>query len=204
MNRTARLTAVSLCATVVALVACTAPATVPSGSTTTAPAPSSTTSTTVSVTTTTTSASTTVPAVNFAKCPSAAAGQVRVMVVVDATAFGAAAPSIVCVVVAQGSSGITALAARAARLGTPAPRYSSSGLLCAIDSKPVAPACGQSGPNGYEYWTYWVGGTASWTFATVGPASRQMQDGTVEGWRFIPGGSVAAPGTSSLFAQLVA
>jgi hypothetical protein len=204
MNRTARLTAVSLCATGVALVACTAPAPVPSGSTTTAPAPSSTTSTTVSVTTTTTSTSTTVPAVNFAKCPSAAAGQVRVMVVVDATAFGAAAPSIVCVVVAQGSSGITALAARAARLGTPAPRYSSSGLLCAIDSKPVAPACGQSGPNGYEYWTYWVGGTASWTFATVGPASRQMQDGTVEGWRFIPGGSVASPGTSSLFAQLVA
>jgi len=127
-----------------------------------------------------------------------------VAVVVDATAFGASTPSVVCVVVAQGASGITALAARAARLGTPAPRYSSSGLLCAIDGNPVAPACGQSGPNGYEYWTYWVGGGATWTFATVGPASRQMQDGTVEGWRFVAGGGALTPATSSLFAQLVA
>ena len=140
---------------------------------------------------------------NLATCPTAAAGQVRVAVVVDATAFGAVSvPSVVCVVVSQGASGIAALNARAVRTGLPAPRFNASGLLCAIDGAPVAPACGQVGPNGYEYWSYWSGG-ASWQYAASGPASRQMQDGSVEGWRFTTGGTNQPPAAPSSFAALV-
>lgn len=135
-------------------------------------------------------------------CPTPAAGQVRVAVVVDATGLGAGAPTITCVVVAQGANGIVALNARAARLGSPAPTFNASGLLCSIDGAPLAPACGVVGPNGYEYWSYWTGG-ASWTYAPIGPASRSMQDGTVEGWRFLPGGALTAPSTSPTFASLV-
>ncbi len=142
-------------------------------------------------------------ATDLAKCPTAGAGQVRVAVVVDATAFGAVStPSVVCVVVAQGASGVAALNARAARTGLPAPRFDSSGLLCAIDGAPVAPACGTLGPSGYEYWSYWTGG-ASWQFAATGPASRQMQDGTVEGWRFTLGGASQPPAGPSAFSALV-
>jgi len=140
---------------------------------------------------------------NYATCPSAGAGEVRVAVVVDATGLGSTAPTVTCVVVAQGATGVTALYARAARLGTTPPRFDTSGLVCAIDGAPVAPACGEVGPNGYQYWSYWIGGS-SWTFAPVGPASRSMQDGTVEGWRFLPGGASVSPGTSSIFTRLVA
>lgn len=136
-------------------------------------------------------------------CPTASAGQVRVAVVVDATGLGAGAATVTCVVVAQGSNGIVALTARAARLGSPGPTFNASGLLCSIDGAPLAPACGSVGPNGYEYWSYWLGGGSAWTYAPVGPASRSMQDGTVEGWRFLPGGAQLAPSTSSTFASLV-
>jgi hypothetical protein len=109
--------------------------------------------------------------------------------------------SVTCVVVGPGATGVTALAARAARLGTTPPRYNSSGLLCAIDGKPVAPACGTPNGGGFDYWSYWIGGS-SWTYATVGPASRAMVDGTVEGWRFVTGGNNVAPATSASFATL--
>jgi hypothetical protein len=135
-------------------------------------------------------------------CPTPASGQVRVAVVVDGSALGSSAPPVVCVVVNQGANGIAALNARAARIGAPAPRFNSSGLLCAIDGVPLAPACGNLGPNGYEYWSYWIGGS-TWTYAPVGPASRSMQDGTVEGWRFLPGGAPVPPPYPSQFHQLV-
>lgn len=137
---------------------------------------------------------------DYAKCPTRDAGQVRVAVVVDARALGSTT-SVVCVVVPSGSNGLTALRARATRLGTAPPRLSSSGLLCAIDGRPASPACGTSGPNGYEYWSYWLGGT-SWQYAPVGPSTRTVQDQSVDGWRFLKGGSAVAPNTSSSFAAL--
>ena len=138
---------------------------------------------------------------DYSKCPTPGAGDVRVAMVVDATALGGTS-NVVCVVVAQGASGVTALYARAARLGTTPPRFDASGLLCGIDGAPAAPACGTVGPSGYQYWSYWVGGS-TWTYAAVGPASRSMQDGTVEGWRFQLGGANTAPSTSASFSQLV-
>lgn len=137
---------------------------------------------------------------DFSKCPTAGAGQVRVAVVVDARALSSTT-SVVCVVVPSGSTGVTALRARSTRLGTAAPRFNASGLLCAIDGKPAAPACGEQGPNGYAYWSYWLGG-ASWTFASVGPATRTVHDQSVDGWRFLNGGSAVPPNTSSSFAAL--
>ena len=146
---------------------------------------------------------TTRPASDPRTCPTPTASQVRVAVVVDSHEMsnGSATPSVVCVVVASGASGVAALAARAIRLGTPVPRYDPSGLLCAIDGIPAAPACGNPSGSGFLYWSYWVGGS-SWTYANVGPASRRMVDGTVEGWRFISGGAATAPGTSASFASL--
>lgn len=134
------------------------------------------------------------------RCPARGSGQVRVAVVVDARALDAPT-SVTCVVVASGSSGVTALRARATRLGTAQPRFASNGLLCAIDGRPAAPACGEQGPNGYRYWSYWLGGS-SWQFAPVGPAGRKVDDQTVDGWRFLNGGGATAPNTSSSFAAL--
>jgi hypothetical protein len=137
---------------------------------------------------------------DYHTCPAKGAGQVRVAVVVDAPALGATT-SVVCVVVASGSTGVTALRARATRLGTAPPRFNSSGLLCAIDGRPAAPACGVQGPNGYEYWSYWLGGTA-WRYASIGPAGRTVQDQGVDGWRFLKGGTATPPNTASSFAAL--
>lgn len=137
---------------------------------------------------------------DYSKCPTRGSGQVRVAVVVDARAFGSTT-SVVCVVVPSGATGVTALRARATRLGTTAPRFNSSGLLCAIDGRPAAPACGEDGPNGYEYWSYWLGG-ANWRFAPVGPATRTVQDQSVDGWRFLKGGEAVPPNTASSFAAL--
>lgn len=55
----------------------------------------------------------------------------------------------------------------------------------------------------YRYWTYWQGGTGSWTFATAGPASLIPADGSVEGWRFAvtttAGAAIDAPVVSPSF-----
>lgn len=48
-----------------------------------------------------------------------------------------------CVRISSSGTGDDALARRAQELGRPAPRYNSSGLLCAIDGKPPAPECGK-------------------------------------------------------------
>ncbi len=144
---------------------------------------------------------TTVPA-GLNHCPTPGAGQVRVAVVVDTTGLtGAATPSVVCVVVQSNATGATALVARAARIGNVAPRYNSSGLLCAIDGLPAAPVCGDPVSGGFAYWSYWLGGS-TWTYATIGPASHGVFDGDVEGWRWVPSGTAAAPQFSSSFAAL--
>ena len=67
-------------------------------------------------------------------------GLKRVAVVVD---FGEGSVSHYCVQLATNGTGSDVLVQRAKELGKPAPRYNSSGLLCAIDGKPPAPECGR-------------------------------------------------------------
>lgn len=137
------------------------------------------------------------------KCPAPAAGEVRVAVVVDSSDLpsgGSATPSVVCVTVPSGSTGMDALFARAERLGTAPPRLGGGGFVCGIDGLPAAPSCGESGPNGFRFWGYYLGG-ASWGFAPVGPAAHRVVDGSVEGWSFQDGDS-GPPATPSSFAEL--
>ncbi len=45
--------------------------------------------------------------------------------------------------------------------------------------------------SGYRYWSYWYAnpGESAWTYGPVGPVGHPVDDGSVEGWRFV----VAAP-----------
>lgn len=124
------------------------------------------------------------PTTNWAACPTAGAGQVQVAVVTEGVPT--TSPQVVCVVVADGANGIDALNARAARIGTAAPRTAFSGtFVCAIDGNPVAPECGdQPGDaTGWRSWNYSNGGT-QWTGSQVGAAATQVHQGSVEGWNF--------------------
>ena len=60
----------------------------------------------------------------------------------------------------------------------------------------------------YRYWTYWQGGTGTWTFATAGPAAVIPLDGSVEGWRFAvtttAGLATDAPSTDPSFDTICA
>ncbi len=60
-----------------------------------------------------------------------------------------------------------------------------SGLLCSIDGYPKA-GCGKATSTGYEYWSYWHGGS-KWTYASTGPDFYRVSTGGVEGWRFVAG-----------------
>jgi hypothetical protein len=60
-----------------------------------------------------------------------------------------------------------------------------SGLLCSIDGYPAS-GCGKATGGGFEYWSYWHGGS-KWTYATTGPDSTRVQPDGVEGWRFVSG-----------------
>ena len=112
----------------------------------------------------------------------AAAGELRVSVVID-DGSGAGA---VCVTVPSGSTGADVLVERARVLGTPAPRWDGSGLLCALDGVPAS-GCGERTDDGYLYWSYWRGDTGTWQYSSVGPATRRVSAGAVEGWRFVAG-----------------
>jgi hypothetical protein len=113
----------------------------------------------------------------------AAAGEIRVRVVVDFGDAPDAPPGVsdVCVPVADRTTGAELLAARARQLGTPQPRY-DGGFLCAIDGVPES-GCGRdSGAD--DYWSYWHGDAGKWTYANTGAATWRLRDGDVEGWRF--------------------
>lgn len=112
------------------------------------------------------------------------AGEVRVVIVVDPGASGA--PSSVCMVVPEGTTGSQLLARRAAEIGAAAPRYASSGLLCAIDGYPSS-GCGDRTAGGYAYWAYFAGGSGSWIYGNNNPFIKRLRDGDVEGWRFVDG-----------------
>jgi hypothetical protein len=116
-----------------------------------------------------------------------AAGSIHVAVVVDFGGMAGApsAPRADCVSVPAGSDGAKVLAARAAQLGLPAPRWDvNNGLLCALDGFPRT-GCAAADANGtFTYWSYWGGIGNSWRYASTGPIGHVLADGAVEGWRF--------------------
>ena len=128
-----------------------------------------------------------------AACAAAAAGTTRVAFAVDfGGAPGAPSSGVVLTCVPASGSAADALQARAQQLGTAAPRYASSGLLCAIDGYPAS-GCGVRTSSGYAYWSYWHGSGNGWSYATGGPAGWQVAPGDLEGWRFQdPGTGTAA------------
>jgi hypothetical protein len=65
-----------------------------------------------------------------------------------------------------------------------------SGLVCAINGYPAngVQDCTAKSGNDFYYWSYWQGNpyTNTWTYANIGPAEHEVQDGGtyVEGWHF--------------------
>lgn len=121
---------------------------------------------------------------DWAKCPPAPSGHVQVAVVTDNVP--ASSPSVVCVVVPEGSTGLDALVARSARIGVAAPRIADTEwgpMVCGIDGTPPAPACGDVGPDGTSFWAYWNGG-GSWAQPWIGAHQRIVEQGSVDGWTF--------------------
>src|SRR5262245_37890080 len=115
-----------------------------------------------------------------------AAGQLHVAIVVD---FGGiASTTSTCVAVGSRDNGAAVLAARARQLGTPAPRFGSSGLLCAIDGIP-ADGCGETHGSKYAYWSYFHGTGGQWSYANNGPGGSRVNADVVEGWRWQPDGA---------------
>lgn len=114
-----------------------------------------------------------------------AAGEIRVVLVVDAADIGGGS-SATCLVVPAGTTGSQLLARRGAELGTGSPRYGSSGLLCAIDGLP-ATGCGDRSAGGFAYWAYFNGSSGSWVYGNFNPFIRRLADGDVEGWRYVNG-----------------
>ena len=108
-----------------------------------------------------------------------------IAVVVD---FGDGSPvSAVCVPADSSDNGAAVLAARAQQLGTPAPRFDSSGFVCGIDGYPSS-GCGEQTGATYAYWSYWHG-SGSWQYSNVGPGGSRVHTDVVEGWRFQPHGA---------------
>jgi hypothetical protein len=119
--------------------------------------------------------------------PACAAGEMRVSVVVDFGDLPDKRPtSAVCVPGSDGDNAAEILDARAKQLGTPKPRYDSSGLLCAIDGLP-ATGCGERTSDGYKYWSYFHGTASGWEYSNVGPTGSRAHATESEGWRFTDG-----------------
>ena len=116
--------------------------------------------------------------------------EIAVVVVID---FGELLPgastSVACVVVSEGVTGAAVLHQRARDLGTPPPRYDTSGLLCALDGLPEN-GCGERDGDRYLYWSYWQGDGDGWTYSQVGPAQRKANPSVTEGWHFVRGAAL--------------
>ena len=131
------------------------------------------------------------PVAGAAPCAFAPAS---VAVVVD---FGDGSPvSAVCVAAQSSDNGAAVLAARAQALGTPAPRFDSSGFVCGIDGYPET-GCGEQTGSTYAYWSYWHGdragdgsdGSSVWDYSNVGAGGSRIHSDVAEGWRFQPHGA---------------
>jgi hypothetical protein len=117
-----------------------------------------------------------------------AASEVHIAVVVDSGSGSSV--SAVCVPAGAQDNGAIVLATRASMLGTPQPRYATSGLLCAIDGFP-ATGCGEPHNGHYSYWSYWHGRGGAWSYANIGPATSRVDPDVVEGWRWEVNGSAS-------------
>jgi MYXO-CTERM domain-containing protein len=95
---------------------------------------------------------------------------------------GSGGPVVACVKVPTGTSGYQALAEFTAQQSEQAPTYNAAQLLCSINGYPAS-GCGQAVSGGYDYWSYWHGGSGTWQYANAG-AFGAVQAGDVEGWRF--------------------
>lgn len=126
------------------------------------------------------------PVVGPARPAACAPGNPTVAVVVDPGDQGPT--TTVCVPEESSDTGASVLAARARLLGRPAPRYASSGLLCAIDGFPNE-GCGTRGGSRYAYWAYYLGDREGWSYANGGPAGRRARSDTTEGWRWHEAGT---------------
>lgn len=113
-------------------------------------------------------------------------GEIRVVLVVDATDLGGGS-SATCLVVPAGTTGSQVLARRGSELGSGSPRYGSSGLLCAIDGLP-ATGCGDRNSSGFGYWAYFFSDGGGWIYGNNNPFTKRLADGAIEGWRFVAGG----------------
>jgi hypothetical protein len=124
-----------------------------------------------------------------AAAPAGDTGTLTVAIVVDFGNLPGAppAPSTTCVTVPRDADGNDVLVARARALGTQAPRYLGSGLLCSIDGLP-ATGCGEQTEGGFRYWSYWTGTEGGWGYADAGPGFRSVTAAVTEGWRFTDGG----------------
>ena len=54
-------------------------------------------------------------------------------------------------------------------------------------------AAGTDTANGYQYWSYWHGGSG-WTYSIVGASSYRPSAGGVDGWHFVQGQNSASEG----------
>jgi hypothetical protein len=122
-----------------------------------------------------------------------AGSAIHVAIVVD---FGdVMSTTSTCIAAGDRDRGTDILHARAQALGTPAPRFNGSGLLCAIDGFPET-GCGEKTGDTYAYWSYFHGNDNAWVYSSFGPASWRVRADYVEGWRWQPHGeegSVPAP-----------
>ena len=122
-------------------------------------------------------------------------GKPRVAVVID---HGSSIDAR-CIEIDGNMNGAQFLALRAQILNVPQPTYNASGLLCSIDGYPRT-GCGEKTGSTYAYWSYWDGRSGRWVFARIGPASRRMTDGAMEGWRFQQEGSLESSGNPPRYA----
>ena len=130
----------------------------------------------------------------------AAASDVYVAVVVDFGGLSGAPsqPVATCAEVPSGSTMADALAVGAKQVASAYPvpggalGWAPSGLLCQIDGLPTAQQvsnCDSIVNGKYQYWSFWTAGSATWSYAQVGPASIVAVQGAVEGYRFELSGS---------------
>ncbi|MER6914302.1 SCO2322 family protein [Streptomyces sp. NPDC000594] len=58
------------------------------------------------------------------------------------------------------------------------------GAVLALAAALTLFGAGPAQAAGYRYWSFWLDGKESWTYATVGPATHRPADGSVAGFRF--------------------
>ncbi|MFI7274623.1 fibronectin type III domain-containing protein [Streptomyces sp. NPDC049879] len=93
-----------------------------------------------------------------------------------------------CVSTATGGTGRPPTGAEMFTLTGHTVRFHTNGLVCAIDGYP-ATGCGETRPDGTtRYWSYWAHDASrgpGWAYSGVGPGTRRLANGSVDGWRYV-------------------